>query len=331
MVTIKDVAKKVGVSTAAVSYALNGKEGLANEKRKEILDAAQSMGYIPNQQARSLVNKKSAIVGIIVSDVTTAYNSEIVKYLERYAHNIEKQVMLGCSSGDITKERFLFERFIAQKMDGIIIFPTKQTDKEQLLTYANIINKCSADILIVAPRVENLRCKFFDTEIEDGMSKIVRYLKRDRGYKNVILISTTEKNIYNSRKEAGFAGAFRALDEDWTDSIYRFEPEDNFEAAKRSIQTFLKTNPLPDAIMAINDISALAMVRQLTEMGYNVPGDVCVTGFDGIDFSDYSDLKITTAGFDRKNLSKRCMNMLFQEEQTYETVGLELIMGNTTR
>ena len=327
--TIKDIAKKLGVSIAAVSYAINGKEGLADERRKEILDAVQQMGYIPNQQARNLVSKKNALVGIIVPDITTAYNSELIKYLEVYTHKKNKLFMLGCSSGNKDKERSLLERFIAQKMEGIILFPIKTTNGERLQSYKNIINNSGIDILIMGEPQEDIRCKFFDIQYEDGFYKLTKYLLEVCKIDDVAMLSTTGRNIYSEKKEKGFVAALEELGIDANARIYRYEKEDDYEAGKLSIAAFMQENKLPRAIMASNDISALAIIRHLEGLGYKVPQDISVTGFDGIDFSIYSDIRITSAGFDRKAFAKQCIDMLFSEDCREKSFELKVLEGNT--
>jgi len=331
MVTIKDVAKRAGVSIAAVSYAINNKEGVNDENRRKILEIVREMGYIPNQQARSLVSKKSTVMGIIISDVTSAYNAEIIKYIERYLHNDRSQLMLGCSSGDISREEFLLERFIAQKMQGIILFPTMLTDSKVLATYANAINNCGIPILIISHRVEGLNCRFADIDLAGGMYKIARYLLDEKDCKSIVMFSTSDKSIYSEDKEQGFTRAMAESGLDAEKCIFRFSEKDDFESGKKNIERFLQFNDLPDAIMAINDISALAVIRSLRAHGYRVPEDLLVTGFDGLDLSNYFDGTITTAGFDRKKLSKQCLEMLSGKDSGTSVIELDLIEGMSTK
>lgn len=327
MVTIKDVARVAGVSIAAVSYVVNGKEGVNKENRKKIMQTIKEMGYVPNQQARNLVGSSSNIIAVIISDVTTAYNSELIKYIEEHAHSLNKQIMLGCSSGDVEKEKFLLEKFIAQSVGGIILFPTKEFDAEVYKKNLTIINNCDIPIAIVSQPIDEFKCKFMDIDYAGGMYKVTKYFL-DNGITDIAFFSTIGKNIYSYQKERGFILAMAEHNINSQNKIYRYDDEEDYESGRRTVNMFLSEHKLPQAIIAINDISAIGMIRELKSRGIKFPRDITIAGFGGIELVSYFDYNLTTAGFNRDVISKKCLDTLFGNNIRCEKIELNLMAGD---
>ena len=95
MITIKDVAKRAGVSIATVSYALNDKEGVNEENKAKIKQLAEEMGYVPNSLAKSLLSKRTNVIGVVIPDISNNYTANFIKHLRIYARGRSFILLLG--------------------------------------------------------------------------------------------------------------------------------------------------------------------------------------------------------------------------------------------
>ena len=102
--TIKDIAKKAGVSTTAVSIALNNRKGVSEKTRRRIIRIASEMDYHPNLTARTLISKRSYTIGYIVTNITDPYYSELAFGIEEKANTLGYQVILTNTGGSLDKE-----------------------------------------------------------------------------------------------------------------------------------------------------------------------------------------------------------------------------------
>ena len=131
-VTIKDIAKKANISYPSVSRALSGKPGVSSKTREKVLKIAKEMNYQPNALARSLVQNRTATIGLIIPDILNPYFPEIAKGVEDEAHIRGLSVFLCNSDWDGDREGKYIDQLIANRVDGIIIFPTSSANISEI-------------------------------------------------------------------------------------------------------------------------------------------------------------------------------------------------------
>ncbi len=123
IVTLKDVAKVAGVSYATVSRALSGSPEIGESTRKRVVRICEEMGYTPNSVARSMVMKRTNIIGLIVTSIDNPFMSEMTAHLEIYARKCGYNLMVCNSSYDLNLEKEVFSLLMGRKVDGIIMIP----------------------------------------------------------------------------------------------------------------------------------------------------------------------------------------------------------------
>ena len=124
-VTIKDVARAAGVSYSTVSRALSGSPGISEETRERIVRLCHEMGYTPNVVARSMVMKTTKLLGLIVTDISNPFMSELAYYIDGQARARGYNIILCNSLHNLEQERSLFELMIGRKVDGVILLPAE--------------------------------------------------------------------------------------------------------------------------------------------------------------------------------------------------------------
>src|SRR5690606_26731085 len=121
MATIKDVAERVGVSVTTVSRVLNNRGYLSENLKRRVYEAMRELNYQPNELARSLLRKKSNIIGLIIPDITHPFFGEIARYVEYYAYKNKYKILLCNTQLNRSKEQEYLNMLKASQVDGIIM------------------------------------------------------------------------------------------------------------------------------------------------------------------------------------------------------------------
>lgn len=274
MATIRDVSKLAGVSVATVSRVINKKGYVSKETEDAILKAIEMLNYTPSDVARRLAGKKSRTIGLIIPDILNPFFPEIARAVEDSANDIGYSVILCNTDNHIDKETQYFDMLINKQVDGVII-SSYATTPDALL---RVINKGMPVVLIDnefegynIPTVtsNNKAGGRLATEhlIECGCNKIAHITgnlsiksMRDRydGYQEVCL----EKGIYYPNiLQTG-----------------ELTLKDGYNKTKE----ILTKNKDIDGIFAGTDILAIGCYKALIDMGYKVPEDVKLIGYDGL-------------------------------------------------
>ena len=140
-VSLKDIAKKAGVSTATVSYVLSKKEnsGISAEVSEKIKKIAEELDYRPNQIAKSLQSGKTLTIGLILADISNPFFAHIARIIEDEAKKHDYTVIFGSSDENASKSRDLIQFLTNRQVDGFIIAPAEDSEKDiKLLKKQNI-------------------------------------------------------------------------------------------------------------------------------------------------------------------------------------------------
>ena len=136
-VTLKDVAKAAGVSYATVSRALSGSPQIGSDTRERIIKLCDEMGYTTNYVARSMVMKKTDLIGLVVPSIDNAFMSELAYYAEMSARSHGYNVMLCNSGPDLKQEKTVVKLLLGRQVDGILIVPQSPKTYENIRAYTD--------------------------------------------------------------------------------------------------------------------------------------------------------------------------------------------------
>ena len=307
MATIIDIAKACGVSTATVSYALNGKGNISEEKRAQIRETAREMNYVPSQAARNLQKGKSDVVCVIIPDITSFFNNQVFGFIEQKLRAHHLQVIVACSRGKEDLETEIFERTFSQKPLGIIWFPKEATER----TFERIdamLETYQIPTLAVYKKMGNTkRLKYLEWDIQDGIKKVTEYLL-EKGLSDIFYFGSKDCDHYSTLKYRGYEQAFLQRGLPVPDFVCYMEQ--TYLSAQTFTKAFIKSGrKLPQAIVAVNDITGYGIVSALEEHGVKVPQQVSVVGIDGVRFY-YTKHKMTTVTPDLRILAEKCVDII---------------------
>jgi LacI family transcriptional regulator len=310
LVTIKDVAKKAGVSIAAVSYALNDKEGVNEATKTRIREIADEMGYIPNSLARGLLLKKTNVIGLVVPDISNPYISSFIKHLDRYARNEGFFILLASMSNPAEHEDDIIHKLAARHVDGFIITPASD-DQDQYRRIAAKLNKQNIPFLFANMSFSGIKSNYVIPDLEEGEYQLTTYLLQ-RGFRDFVFAGGDQNEYYTRVRYQGF---LRALsDQGLTFNEERYlvcGPAYSFDDGYTAARHFLEhASALPEVFVALNDFIACGMIKAFRQRGIRVPQDVCMVGFDDLDMPTTDTVPLTTVRIPVEEMAGLCLDIL---------------------
>ncbi len=288
-ITLKDIAKEAGVSTASVSRALNNKEDIRPSTKERILRIAKREGYVANAVARSLKAKRTETIGTVITDISDPFFAPIVKGIEKVAREEGYHLILCDTDENYQMEKEALRTLIEKRVDGLLITPV-QTD------YQDIVELKRKKIPLV------LLARHFDFELLEtdhvvpdeikGAFSITTYLI-EKGHRRILFINGP---IYVSSAKERLAGYKRALLETGVridKALIReggIKMEDGYTIMKQE----LKRSSQFTAVFAYSDFVALGVMKALKEANLKIPQDIAVVGYDDINVSSFLEVPLTT-------------------------------------
>ena len=323
MANIKDVAKHASVSVATVSRFLNNK-GYVSEAAKENIEAAiAALNYRPNQVARSLSTKQTNLIGLIVPDITNPFFPELARAVEDIALSYGYTIVL-CNSDEKAEKEELYINMLTQKYVAGFIVTTN---------------------LLKAPHYEDVSVPIvaLDRTINHSIPTVTTDNVEGARIGTAHLLACGAKNIVCMRGPVGLGPAdervkgFLEATEGKDVQTHIVECPFSFEASEKIAEKILIEYPGIDGIFASSDTSAIAALKVAQAMGRNVPNDLQIVGFDGVQLGKMVSPGLTTVAQDIYKMGANATRMLIKmiEDTSYTeknvTVSAELIVRGTTR
>lgn len=325
--TIRDVAKEAGVSTATVSNVLNKTGKVGRGTHRVVLSAVKRLGYVPDVHARHLASRDRRTLGIIVSDIENPFFPEVIKGFEIRARQLGYNAILSDTNYDPRRTREAAERMMEHKVRGVAIMTSEISLR---LIHELARRKIAVTFLDLAPvrgYMSNLRIDYFS-----GVEKIVKHL-HEQGHRRIAFVAGRpglKSNVVRLE-------AYEKCMQDLGLAPGPILPGDlRFEGGLAAGLAIAKLFPRPTAAIAVNDLTAVGVIKGLLKAGCRVPRDISVTGFDNTRLAEYSNPSITTVDIHRETLGQIAADALHElsgsanpEGKEYQ-IGAELILGESS-
>ncbi|WP_298035064.1 LacI family DNA-binding transcriptional regulator [uncultured Dysosmobacter sp.] len=301
-VTLKDVAKAAGVSYATVSRALSGSPQIGSDTRERIIKLCDEMGYTTNYVARSMVMKKTDLIGLVVPSVDNQFMAELAYYAEMSARSHGYNIMLCNSGPDLKQEKTVVKLLLGRQVDGILIVP--QSPK----TYENI--RAYTDQVPTVFLSENLRDQpqsYVAADNSHGTYIGTKYLY-DLGHRDILYFGRRHTTTHQLRAE-GYMKACQELglqQRFFNSEFTRSSVNNGYELAKA-----LFARPIDyTAIFASTDSNALGILKAADELRIDIPGRLSLIGFDNIPSTDLPRIELTTIDQPKRDMAIQAVDML---------------------
>ena len=289
--TIVDVAKEAGVSSATVSRVMNGNYPVKEETRKKVQRAIEKLNYIPNMQARELTKKQSATIGVIVPSINNMFFPEVVNGIEKQLKEYDYSFILSCTTGDSNEEKRCINNFLSRNVAGIIVIDPNTENIED-----KFYDKISSSVPVVFVNgygnVKNVSSVSNDEA--EGALMAFDYLI-ENGRKNILFVRGVGSYSYDIKEKVYIdkMNSIDAFDEDNIVNIGSGNGADTVDNTERILKEVLSIRKA-DAVFCCNDLMAYGTLNACTSLNIIVKEDVSIIGFDNIYLSRFISPKLTT-------------------------------------
>jgi DNA-binding LacI/PurR family transcriptional regulator len=331
-VTIKDIARELGISPSTVSKALKGHPDISADTKKAVRELVDRWNYKPDPIALSLKGGKSKTIGVIVPEIVHYFFSTVISGIEDLAYDSGYHVMFCQSNESYEREVKAVQTLLSSRVDGILVSLCKATEnfhhfreitgnRIPLVFFDRICDEIETDRVIVDD----------ETGAFDGVSHLIK-----TGCKNIVHLCGPENLLIARNRKNGY---IRALKE----NNIRVKEEniikcDTAEDAQKIVPALFKRTLLPDGIFAVNDLTAAESMKIVKQNGFKVPGDVSIVGFTSGMISDLTDPALTSVEQHGYTVGKEAVRLLInriesKNEIPFQTkiIKTELVVKGSTR
>lgn len=324
-VKLADIAQKLGVSTVTVSKALSDQKGVSDEVRAQIKHLAASMGYTSPSAAKIQKERKSFNVGVLVAsryfDQMQSFYWMMYQELATKALNENCFTMLEVVQNEEENNNVVPKLLEQSKVDGIVVIGMMQ---EEYLKIVDMNSK--VPIIYLDFYNKNLNSDAVVSDNYFGMYKMTDYLCQ-LGHKKIAYVGTLFAT--NSITDRYF-GYMKALMENSIEprKDYIIEDRDLKTGNRKSINKSLP-NDMPTAFVCNCDVTAFSLISELKDLGYEVPLDISVVGFDNYPVQNLEDMQLTTYEVDVKEMANKAIeNLIRKMNGEYFKTGVTVVEGH---
>ncbi|WP_281226227.1 LacI family DNA-binding transcriptional regulator [Flavobacterium aquiphilum] len=317
--TIYDIAKKLDITAATVSRALNNNPKISEVTRKLVLETAAKMNYKQNRLAQSLRSGKSNNVGVIVPRIDSNFFASAIRGIEEELHPEGYHIIICQTHEDENRQVENITTLLNAQVDGILMSITNLS-KENEYIIKNVVRK-------------NVPLVFFDRKKNmDGVSSVTindfegGYLATknliEQGCKRIAHLTGDQSlEIYANRKN----GYEKALLDNGLElnNDYVFRARSSVDAGRQAVDRLLSLETPPDGIFSSSDFAALGAIQELKERGIKVPEEFCVFGFGNEPFTQFMELSISSVDQSPLEMGKMAAKVFLEQINNTDNVKIE--------
>lgn len=290
-VTLKDVAQKAGVSSATVSYVLNGKRTISEETKQRVFDAITQLDYVPDLNARGLSMRDSKLIGVVVPQTEpgdllmfqNSFYSEVLGSIEYYARQKGYHILISATDAN---ESYLT---LAKKrnLDGIIVIGMYPDDFYQQM------KKTQIPIVLIDSYCNDHY--YHNIRIDDAYgSYIATCYMLQKGHMDIaFFVGRLKENGVMKKRLIGYRQALEEYSVKYHEE-YVFEGQIDYKSGVELSNRLLKAKMPITSVVCAADILAIGAIKGLYEAGVHVPEDISIIGFDDLEISQYLTPGLTT-------------------------------------
>ncbi|MEO5889068.1 MAG: substrate-binding domain-containing protein [Ferruginibacter sp.] len=282
-ISLKDIADKVGVSTALVSYVLNNKkEGrIKKSVADRIKEVAVELNYRTNQIARSLKTNKTFTIGLVVADISNPFSSGLARIIEDEAEKKNYTVIFGSSDENVARSEKLIDTFITRQVDGLIIAPGENS-ASQILS----LQQQHIPFVLVDRYFPDIKTNYVALDNYEASLSAIHHLV-DQGYKRIGMISFNTSLFNIQERNRGYISALEKSGLHFnSDLLIEINIGDIKAGVENAIDSLLATSQPIDALLFATNAIATHGLKHIYKLNLKVPGELALVSFDKTDALD---------------------------------------------
>lgn len=331
-ITIKDIARELGISPSTVSRALKDHPDISQETKRLVNELATRYNYKPNIIALSLRSQRSNVIGVVIPELVHFFFSSVISGIEEVANKHGYSVMISQSGEDFNREVAVCDVFLNSIIDGMIVSVSKETNDYShfkrfedegipIVFFDRIIEEIHSDRVIIDD---------FDGAYQAAEHLIIQ------GRRKIVHFSGPQNRLIGQNRLNGYLKAMRdngvVIDEKLIIHC------DTFQSALVETQKLIDSGVKFDSIFTVNDFTAAGVIKILTRNGIKIPQDVSVVGFGDDQTSMMVEPTLTTVSQPGYEMGKKAMEQLIrritqtrQEPPATEILKTQLIVRESSK
>lgn len=311
-VTMADVAKHANVSKSTVSQYLNKRYDYMGEDTKgRIEQAIEELGYQPNIVARSLKQKSTSTIGVIVANILHVFSTQVIRAIEDICHEADFHIIVCNADDDPGKEKRYIDMLLAKQVDGLIIFPTG----DNVLLYEQMIEK-DYPVVFVDRIVSGVPIPTIALDNKKASKLAVEHFLQ-KGYERIGVVTTSIIRNISPRIER-LEGYKEALRENGIEINPDYILSTNREKIQEGLQEMFSAERPPQAVLASNDLALIEILQYIKEHQLKIPGDIALVGIDDVSFANVFTPPLTTIAQPTFEMGKKAAELLLMKIKKQE-------------
>ncbi|OLS41056.1 LacI family DNA-binding transcriptional regulator [Bacillus sp. MRMR6] len=310
-VTISDVAQLANISKSTVSQFLNNRfDYMAEDTKKRIEAAIKELGYRPNIVARSLKQKSTSTIGVIVANILHAFSTQVIRAIEDICHLNDIHIIVCNADDDPIKEKRYIDMLRAKQLDGIIIFPTG----ENIELYREMVEE-KYPIVFVDRLVPDVQIPSVMLDNERAAELAVQHLI-GQGYERIGVITNVIRNVMpRMERIEGYKKTLQrngiAVNEGFIKSLA-------VDHIQEGLEQMLQLDPPIQAVLAGNDLTMMEILKYAKKHDVKIPADLAVVGIDDLSFASFYEPALTVVAQPAGEIGKKAAELLLSRIQKKE-------------
>ena len=307
-VTIKDIAKALGLSTSTVSRALRDSYEISPETKKLVLEYAEKINYQPNPIALSLKERRSHSIGVIVCEIANSFFSQTINGIESIAYNNGYNVIIAQSRESFEREVLNLQYLTSRSIDGLIISVSTETED---FSYFKEMNEKGLPIVFFDRIVDEIKTHKVIVDNFKGAYDATTHLIKN-GFRKIAAVGNSEFLSITKERLAGYKAALHDNKMEATDELIRYCHHGGMilSEVEDAVNALLKQKP--DAFFASSDKLTTGCLRILKSRGRVVPDDVGLIGFSNSELTELLSPSLSIIKQPAFEMGALAMNLLLQ-------------------
>ena len=306
-VTIADVARRAGVSTATVSRVINQTAPVAEETAARVRAAITELNYRPSAAARGLASRKTNMLGLLTTEISVPFFTPILRGIEAGARETGFGLLIYCTQGEPSPTGEFHRPLGPHNTDGLLVFTGSLEDAE--LTQLHEIN--FPLVLLHQSPPDSLNIPYITFENKSGTRKLIDHLIEEHGYRRIAFLRGPENQEDSYWREMGYREALDAHGVPFDPALVATGGFDK-EEAQVPVEKWLTEGVYIEAIFAGDDEAAIGVITALQRAGKRVPEDIAVVGFDDVHLAHYLMPPLTTVRAPVEQAGREAVRQLVQ-------------------
>lgn len=310
-VTLKEIAKRAGVTANTVSRAINNRGGIGEETKKRILQIADELNYIPDRIATSLRSKTSNLLGVMVPDIADAFWAEIFRGVEDVAFRHDLQILLSNSKEQCSLENRILDQFRSLRVGGLLLMPSYES-RELIQKIAELSIPC----VLINRRYIGQHIPYVMPDNVNGIRQAVSHLI-ERGHEVIGFLNGHPGSMTSQIRYNAFTESLRQSGIDLNACPYDI-CSGTVSSAYQVALEMLSRHPTITAMVCFNDMIAFGVYKAIQELGWIIPKDIAIVGFDDVEFASIVTPPLTTVHTKRYTMGQKAMELLLKAMDEHE-------------